>query len=283
MGYRWETVTDSIFGGSKITVDGDCSHEIKRHLLLERKAITNLDSILKSRDVTLPTEVHLVKAMVFPVVMYGYKSWTITKAEHQRIDGFELWCLRRLLQVPWTTRRFSQSILKEISLACSLGVLMLKLKLQSFGHLMWSSDSFEKTLMLGKIESRRSPGWQWMRWLDGSPTQWTWIWVNSMSWWCTGRPGMLWFTGSQRVRHDRATKLNWTELKQIWLVSSLLWENCKMVWIPESFYRIRIKKKEKKNRKYLIQWGHIVNLVWVKKPRVAWCLGNLWIDRPHFL
>ena len=124
------------FLGSKIIADGDCSHEIKSCLLLGRKVMTNLDSIFKGRDITLPAKVHLVKAMVFPVVMYGYKSWTITKAEHQRIDGFELWCLRRLLQVPWTTRRFSQSILKEISLACSLGVLMLKLKLQSFGQLM---------------------------------------------------------------------------------------------------------------------------------------------------
>ena len=151
--------------------------------------------------------------------------------------------------------------------------------------ILWPPDMkswlFEKTLILGKIESRRRSGRQWMRWLDGSPTQWTWIWVNAMSWWCTGRPGMLWFMGSQKVGHDRATKLNWTE--QIWLVSSLIWEHCKMVWMPESFYRIRIKKKEKKNGKYLIQCGHIVNLVWVKKPRVAWCLGNHWLDRPHFL
>ena len=131
-----ETVRDFIFGGSKITVDGDCSHEIKRGLLLGRKAMTNIDSILKSREITLLTKVHLVKAMVFPVVMYGCESWTIKKAEHQNIDPFELWCWRTLLRVPWTTRRFSQSILKEISLACSLGVLMLKLKPQYFRHLM---------------------------------------------------------------------------------------------------------------------------------------------------
>ena len=161
-----ETVTDFILGSSKITADGDCSHEIKRQLLLERKVMTNLDSILKSRDITLPTKVHLVKAMVFPVVMYGCESWTIKKAEHRRIDAFELWCWRRLLRVPWTARRSNQSILKEISPGYSLEGLMLKLKLQYFGHLMWRADSFEKTLMLGKVEGRRRRGWQRMRWLD---------------------------------------------------------------------------------------------------------------------
>ena len=158
-----ETVADVIFLGSKITADGDCSHEIKRHLLLGRKLMTNLDSILKSRDITLPTKVHLVKAMVFPVVMYGCESWTIEKAEHRRIDAFELWCWRRLLRVPWTARRSNQSILKEISPGCSLEGLMLKLKLQYFGHLMRRADSFEKTLMLGKIEGRRRRGLQRMR------------------------------------------------------------------------------------------------------------------------
>ena len=147
-----ETVSDFIFGGSKITADGDCSHEIKRCLLLGRKAMTNLDSILKSRDITLPTKVHLVKAMFFSVVMYGCESWTIEKAEHQRIDAFELWCWRRLLRVPWTARRSNQSILKEISPEYSLKGLMLKLKLQSFGHLMQRADSFEKNLILGKTE-----------------------------------------------------------------------------------------------------------------------------------
>ena len=139
-----EIVSDIIFGGSKITADGDCSHEIKRFLLLGRKAMTNLDSIFKSRDINLPTKVHLVNAVVFPVVMYGYESWTLKKAEHQRIDAFELWCWRRLLRVPWTARRSNQSILKETSLGCSLVGLMLKLKLQSFGHLMRRADSFEK-------------------------------------------------------------------------------------------------------------------------------------------
>ena len=150
-GETMETVADFIYLGSKITANGDCSHEIKRHFLLGRKVITKLDSILKSRDTTLSTNVHLIKAMVFPVVMYGYESWTIKKAEHIRIDAFELWCWRRLLRVPWTARRSNQSILKEISPEYSLEGLMLKLKLQYFGHLMSGIDSLEKTLMLGKI------------------------------------------------------------------------------------------------------------------------------------
>ena len=166
-GETMETVRDFIWGGSKITADDDCSHEIKRHLLLGGKAMTNLDSILKSRDITLPTKIPLVEAMVFPEVMYGYESWTIKKAEHRRIDAFELWCWRRLLRVPWTARRSNQSILKEISLEYSLEGLMLKLKLQYFGHLMRRTDSLEKTLMLGKIEGRRRRGRQRMRWLDG--------------------------------------------------------------------------------------------------------------------
>ena len=153
-----ETVTDFIFGGSKIIPDGDCSHEIKRHLLLGRKVMTNLDSILKSRDITLSTKVRLVKAMVFPLVMYGCESWSIQKAECQRIDAFELWYWRRLLRVLWTARRSNQSILKVISPWCSLKGLMLKLKLQYFGHLMQRADSFENTLMLGKIEGRRRRG-----------------------------------------------------------------------------------------------------------------------------
>ena len=162
-----EILADFILGGSKITADGDCSHEIKWHLLLGRKVVTNLDSILKSRDITLPTKVHLVKAMVFPVVMYGCESWTIKKAEHQRIDASELWCWRRLLRVPWTARRSNQSILKEISPEYPLEGLMLKLKLQYFCYLMQRADSLEKTLMLGKIEGGRRRGWQKMRWLDG--------------------------------------------------------------------------------------------------------------------
>ena len=162
-----ETEADFIFLGSKITADGDYSHEIKRCLLLGRKLMMNLDSKLKSIDIILSTKVRLVKAMVFPVVMYGCKSWTIQKAEHRRIDAFELWCWRRLLRVPWTARRSNQSILKEISPGCSLEGLVLKLKLQYFNHLMRRADSFEKTLMLGKIEGRRRRGRQRMRWLDG--------------------------------------------------------------------------------------------------------------------
>ena len=161
-----ETVTDFILGGSKITVDGDCSHEIKRHLLLGRKVMANLESILKSRDITLPTKVHLVKTMVFPVGMYGCKSWTVKKAESQRIDAFERWCWRRFLRVPWTARRSNRSILKEISPGISLEGMMLKLKLQCFGHLMRRVDSLEKTLILGGIGGRRR-GRQRMRWLDG--------------------------------------------------------------------------------------------------------------------
>ena len=201
-GETMETVADFIFLDSKITADGDFSHEIKRHLLLGRQVITNLDSILKSRDITLPTKVRLVKAMVFPVVMYGCENWTIKKAECRRTDVFELWYWRRLLRVPWIARRSNQSILKEISPGCSLEGLMLKLKLQHFGHLMQRADSFEKTLMLGRIEGRRKRGRQKMRWLDGITTQWTWVWVNSRSWWWTGRLGVLRFMGSQRVGHD---------------------------------------------------------------------------------
>ena len=162
-----ETVTDFVFLGSKITADGDCSHEIKRHLLFGEKVMTTLDSIFKSRGITVPTKVRLAKAMVFPVVMYGYESWTVKKAEHRRIDAFEVWCWRRLLRVPWTARRSNQSILKEISPEYSLAGLMLKLKFQYFGYLMPRTDSFGKTLMLGKIEGRRRRGLQRMRWLDG--------------------------------------------------------------------------------------------------------------------
>ena len=168
-----ETVTDFILGGSKITVDGDCSHEIKRCLLLGRKVTTNLDSILKSRDITLPTKVCLVKAMVFPVVKYGCENWTIKKAECRRIDAFELWCWSRLLRVPWTARRSNQSILKEINPECLLEGL--KLKLQYFSHLMRRADSLEKSLMLGKIEGGRRRGRQRMRWLDGIADSWTWV------------------------------------------------------------------------------------------------------------
>ena len=167
MGKQWKQYQTLFFGGSKITADGDCSHEIKRHLFLGRKVMTNLDSIFKSRDITLPTKVCVVKATVFPVVMYGCESWTVKKAEHQIIDAFELWCWRRLLRVPWTARRSTQSILKEISPGCSLEGMMLKLKLQYFGHLMLGVDSLEKTLILGGIGGRRNRGRQRMRCLDG--------------------------------------------------------------------------------------------------------------------
>ena len=197
-----------MFIAALFTIASDCNHEIKRRLLLGRKVMTNLDSALKSIDITLPIKVHLVKAMVFPVAMYGCESWTVKKSERQKIDAFELWCWRRLLRVPWTARRSNQSILKEISPRCSLEGLMLKLELQYFGHLMWRVDSFERTLMLGKIEGRGEGddrGWDgWM----ASPTQWTWVWVDSRSWWWIGRPGVLWFMGSQRVGHD----WDWTEL-----------------------------------------------------------------------
>ena len=203
-----QTVSDFIFWGSKITADGDCSHEIKRCLLLGKKFMTNIDSIFKSRDITLPTKVHLVKAMVFPVLMYWCESWTVRKAEHRRIDTFELWCWRRLLRVPWTARRSNQSILKEISPGCSWKILILKLKLQYFGHLMGRADSFEKTLMLGKVESRRRRGRQRRRWLDGITNSMTWVSVDYGSWWWTGRLGVLRLMGLQSVRHDWATELN---------------------------------------------------------------------------
>ena len=202
-----ETVRDFILEGFKITANDDCSHEIKRRLLLGRKSISNLDSIFKSRDITFPTKVHLVKAVVFPVVMYGCESWTVKKAEHQRIDAFELWCWRRLLRVPWTARRSNRSILQKIYPEYSLEALMLKL--QYFGHLMWKIESLEKTLMLGKTEGRRRGDDRvWDGWM-ASPTQWTWIRASSKIWWWTVKPGMLQSTGSQRVEHDWATELNY--------------------------------------------------------------------------
>ena len=224
-GETMETVTDFIYFGSKTTADGDWSHEIKKCLLLGRKVMTNLESILKSRDITLPTKVYLVKAMVFPLVMYGCESWTIKKAEHWRIDAFELWCWKRLLRVPWTARRSNQSILKEISPRCSLEGLMLKLKLQYFGHLMQRADSCEKDPDAGKYWRREEKGMTedemvgWHHWLNGHELD---PWSNSGTLWRTEKPGML-------LTKSRTRLSDWTEAETEWGGRSIpaIWGN---VW-----------------------------------------------------
>ena len=204
MGRQWKQ-WQTIFQGS----DGDCSHAIKRRLLLGRKVMTNLDSILKSRDITSSTKVCLVKAMVFPLVMYGCESWTIKKAEHRRIDAFELWCWRRLLRVTWTARRSNQSIIKEISPEYSLGGLMLKLKLQYFGHVMQELTHLKRPWCWERLKAgREGDDRRWDGWM-ALPTWWTWVWVDSGSWWWTGRPGVLQSMGWQRAGHTEW--LNWTE------------------------------------------------------------------------
>ena len=241
-----ETVTDFILGGSKITADGDCSHGIKRHLLLGRKTMIKLDSILKSRDITLPTMVCLVKAMVFPVVVYGCESWTIKKPGHKRIDAFELWCWRRLLRVLYTVRRSNQSILKEISPEYTLEGLMLKLKLQYFGHLMRRTDSLEKTLMLGKIEGGKD--WCW----EGDDRGWD-GWIASL----TPKSGMLQSMGSQRFGHDWVTEIKATRYLPLCAsISSSIQLRCWARWVILFTFSILWTLSSFLDSTFSIQWDH---------------------------
>ena len=261
MGKQWKQ-WQTIFWGFKITADGDCSYEIKRCLLPGREAMTNLGSILRSKDITLPTKVRLVKAMVFPVVMYGCESCTIKKAEHQRIDAFELWCWRRHLRVPWTARRSNQSSLKEISTKRSLEGLMLKLKLQYFGHLMWRTDSFEKTLILGW--ERLKVGGEgddrgWDSW-TASLIQWTWVWASCGSWWWTRKPG----AAVHGVAKSRTRLSDWTELNSVFLdflsKPKATHNNFKVC----SDIKILILKEEKLNSNWLM-------FLFFKKPHKGFC------------
>ena len=218
MGKQWKQWGTLFWGAPKSLQMVSAAMKLKDACSLEGKLMTNLKSLLKSRDITFPTKVHLVKTMVFPVVMYGFESWTIKKAELWRIDAFELWCWR-LLRVPWTVSRSKQSIIKEINPEYSLEGLMLKLKLQFFGHLMWRTDSLEKTLMLGKTEGGRRRGKQRIRWLDGITDEMKWLWVSSGSWWWTRKPGVLQSMVSQRVGHDWVTELTKELTKDIIMFS----------------------------------------------------------------